>query len=593
MYNSLSRAAGADFNGSLSDGWRLSIGSDVYLWQEPLTGAITYHGPNGTTGEFFANGAGSYESPPGFKMDLAAASGGGWTLWDHDSGQTSVFNANGQLTQLKDRNNNVTSFSYSGAALTSIVGDQGPTAARTLTVTTAGGGAKRITGIAQNPGYGSSLASRSVSYGYNSSAQLTSITDVLGRSTSFGYGSSSGNLTSITAPGGAVTSFSYDSAGRVQTITQPTATSATAVTRFVYTGTTTTVAEPNTNQSQAVSAVPHTTYTLTTDGNKLIASSVDPAGKSRSATYTAMNDVASATDPAGTTTLDHNANGGESITGITGGSGSTSSFSYGNSGTSQYLPDGGTDAQGNASTYTFDGAGNGLSSTDAGNNTASVTYNSDGTVATSTGPGGAVTSYGYNADRQLTSMTPPSGTSLAASAYTWDGYGRLKTVTDGRGVVTTYAYDKADRVTGVTYSTAGTSVTGTGPVSYSYNTAGYLTARTDDSGTTSYGYDPLGRLTLRSNTANPGGVSYTYDKTGNLASATNAYGTTSYGYDARNLVTVMTPADNRIIRFGYDDSGRRVDTWFNTNSAHTTWAAHTHTDYTEEGTAPTSVDSFR
>ena len=79
------------------------------------------------------------------------------------------------------------------------------------------------------------------------------------------------------------------------------------------------------SESSSISSVPHTTYTLTDDGNKLIASATDPAGKDRSATYTAMNDVASSTDPAGTTTADHDANNGESLTGITGASGSTSS----------------------------------------------------------------------------------------------------------------------------------------------------------------------------------------------------------------------------------------------------------------------------
>src|SRR6185312_6245727 len=72
----------------VGSGWRLSTGSDVYLNNEPASGAVTYHGPNGTTGVFTPAGSGSYASPAGFTMDLAATPGG-WTLWDHDSGQTS------------------------------------------------------------------------------------------------------------------------------------------------------------------------------------------------------------------------------------------------------------------------------------------------------------------------------------------------------------------------------------------------------------------------------------------------------------------------------------------------------------------------
>jgi YD repeat-containing protein len=215
-------------------------------------------------------------------------------------------------------------------------------------------------------------------------------------------------------------------------VTQPTATGGTAVTRFAYTATTTVVADPNTDQAQSVSAVPRTTYTLTGDGQKLIASVTDPTGNVRSASYTPFLDVSSATDTAGTASGTYGANAGESLTGTTGQAGATSAFTYGTTASTQYQPASSTDAQGNSSAYTYNGAGNRLSAADAGNNTASVTYNTDGTVATATSPRGAVTSYGYTA-KQPTSITPPAGTTLAARAYTYDGYGRLRTATSGRG----------------------------------------------------------------------------------------------------------------------------------------------------------------
>lgn len=590
-YNSVTRTAAGSYDDytSIATGWRLSA-SDIRLVSLHDGYAVVYYGPNGLTGTFTADGSGGYTPPAGFKMDLAPVTGGGWTLYDHDSGDTRHFNSGGILTSLTDRNNNAVTYTYNGSGvLTSIASDVGGTGAKTLTVNHGGSGPYQVTGFTQTPdggGYGYGLPDRSVTYTYDSyTGFLTSITDTLGRTTGFYYGPNN-NLNTITAPGGAQTSFTYDNDGRVETVTQPTATSGvSAVTRFQYNAngqgatTQTLVADPNSNQSQSVSAAAHTTYDLTGDGQLLVSQTTDPAGKVRSTTYTPFDDVASATDPAGTTTYDHasSVNDGESLTGITSPTGAGSSFAYGNSAAAKYSPSSSTDGQGNSSTYTYDGAGNGLSATDAGNNSASVTRNSDGTVATSTSPSRAVTSYGYNTLGQQTSMTPPSGTSLGSKSYTYDGFGRLATVTDGRGITTTYSYDAGDRITQVSYSDY------TPSVSYTYSTAGEVHTRTDASGTTTYGYDPLGRLTSSSNTANAGGVSYSYDKAGNLASSTNAAGTTSYSYDTRELVTSMTDPFSRVIRFATDDSGRRTDTWFATNSDHSTFGAHTHTAYDASG----------
>jgi RHS repeat-associated protein len=595
VYNSTSRwNGGGGFATSLSSGWRLSTGSDVYLKREATTGAITYHGPNGLTGVFWpVAGTNTFRAPSGFTMDLTGDTTAGWSLYDHDSGDTRGFNAGGQLTTLKDRNGNATTFTYNGAALTSIVGEQGPTAARTLTVTTAGNGSKRITRISQSPAAGSGLEARSASYGYNADGQLTSVTDTIGRTTTLFYGWS-GNLNTVTAPGGAQTDFTYDELGRVQSISQPTADGGTAVTRVRYPAGATTIADANTDQSKDALSVPYTRYDLTTDGKKLVAKATDPTGNVRSTTYTSFNDVASATNSAGTTAYAHDSavNGGESLTGVTGASGATSSFSYGNTGMAQFLPSSGKDGQGNSSTYTYNGTGNKLSSTDAGTNNAKVSYNGDGTVKDSTSPSGAVTSYGYT-DKQPTSVTPPAGTSLAARSYTYDGFGRLKSAKDGNGVTETYSYDAADRVTRITYSS------GAADVVYTYDGAGNLASRVDGSGTTTYTYDPLGRLASRIHSSSPEKVDYTYDAVGNVATEKTTAGTTTYSYDSRSLVTRMTLSNGQLVDFGYDRDGRRVDTWTDTNAAHTAWASHTRTTYDASGrvtrvaTAKANDDSNR
>ena len=364
------------------------------------------------------------------------------------------------------------------------------------------------------------------------------------------------------------------------TVTQPTEQAGVeAVTRFSYPAGQTIVADPNSDQNVSISDAARTTYQLTGDGRLLVAKATDPAGHDRSATYTPQLDAATAANPAGTATFGYNeqVNGGESLTSTRSATGAGSSFAYGNTAqATRFQPTSGTDAQGRTSTFTYNGAGNQMSASNASSAQASVTRNADGTVATSKSPSNATTTYGYDGLGQLTSITPPTGTTLGKRTYTYDGFGRVATYTSGRGVTETYRYDKLDRVIEVDYSDATPSVT------YTYDARGSIDARTDASGTTDHGHDPLGRLTSRSHTANPGGVSYSYDKAGNLASATNAAGTTRYSYDTRNLVTRAVSPSGRVIDFAHDPSGRRTDTWFNATSTgydSTTFAAHTHTDY--------------
>ncbi|TQN35374.1 YD repeat-containing protein, partial [Blastococcus colisei] len=575
-YNGLTLAPGSRFDSAISPGWRFSTGSDVRV-KENSGARVTVYGPNGLTGTFFGQSGSStaYTAPGTMKATLTARSPGGtdgWTLTQHDSGDVYWFGGDGRLTELRDRNGNTTTFTYAGGALTEIAADQGDVDARTVEVQ-ADGSTGRITGLFQSPNYSQY---RSVSYDYDSNGRLASITDVLGRTTSFGY-SSAGDLSSITAPGGAETTFAYDAGHRVTTVTQPSDAAGDAVTRSSYDAGQTLVADPNTDPAQAVPAVPHTTYALTADGMLLAEKATDPTGAERSATFTPFQDVATTSNSSGTTTFGYAANGAESLTGVTSPTGAGSSYTYGNSAPAQYQPDSGTDAQGNTSTFTYDGAGNGLSAANAGGATAEVTRNADGTVATSVSPSGATMTYGYDADKQLTSITPPAGNSLGNRSYTYDGYGRIATYTSGRGITETYTYDEADRVLEVDFSDT------TPSVSYTYDSAGRVATRADASGTTTYTYDPLGRLASRVHTAGGGLLTYAYDLAGNLEAETDAGGTTEHGYDDRNLLTSTQTPDGRVIGYGYDTDGKRTDTWFATDDGNTSWAAHTHTDYDATG----------
>lgn len=568
VYNSASLLPGSRSVSAtmVSPGWSTRLGADVRLVLDSDNSTITYYGPDGRVGVFtpIAANPNTYTSPAGFKMTLTRQSG--WTLLDHESGDSTIFNSGGRPIFLDDREGGRSTLTYASGVLSRVDSDAGTTAARRVTVTTSGG---KLTGLSQ-----ASPAARSVAYGYTS-GKLTSITDALSRTTSFGY-DGSGRLASITAPGGGVTSISYDTAGRVASITQPTASAAAAVTRFSYSAGQTLVADPNTNQSLPITSVPRTTYAIGA-GMFMVNQATDPSGAVRAQTFTPFFDVASATDANGTATAGYDpaVNGGESLTSTSSPTGAGTSATYANpAGPSQYQPNSVTNAQGSTSLFTYSGAGNPASSSDAMAATASITYNTNRTIATATDPSGAVTSYGYDANGQLTSITPPAGNSLGARAFSYDAFGRLGTFTSGRGVIETYSYDAADRITGVAYSG-----TRSGSIAYTYTPAGYLSTRVDVSGTTTWTYDPVGRTASRVHTAFGGTFAYTYDKAGNIATESNPGGTTSYTYDTRSLVTRIIDHSGRTIDFAHDATGRRTDTWFATNTAHTTFAMHTHTDY--------------
>lgn len=164
---------------------------------------------------------------------------------------------------------------------------------------------------------------------------------------------------------------------------------------------------------------------------------------------------------------------------------------------------------------------------DALNNTTQIdqwggynpAYGSD--AATCLSPGGQSASgascdrmrtFRYDgASRMILASNPESGT----TTYSYDPNSNLQTKTDANGVVTTYSYDGLNRLTGKDYSD------GTPTVSYHYdaplqgwnfidqtfpawsgnlqtNVAGRLSYASTSGSTIVYGYDPVGRTTLKS-----------------------------------------------------------------------------------------------
>lgn len=585
FYNSL--AASSTPVSRLGKGWGLNYTPDVRVTLESDS-TVTYHGFGGLAGNFApVSGSSSYTAPGGFKADLVKTASG-WDLTERATQTKQSFDGSGALTTVTDRNGNATTVAQSAGAGSiadvAVVTPAGPSAARTISVKTTVSGVTNVT-----------QASRSMSYTRDSaSLQMTGVSDADGTASTFSY-NSAGLLQSVQAPGtsssiGEQLDFTYDSSARVTSVVQHDSSIGGAgdgTTRFVYQAgspVTTLVASPVTNQSQAVTAVPHTTYTLNADTR--VTKVVDAAGREQDASYTPNSDVASAStgvDGSSTVTNAYGANNGDSLTKSTTSTGASQSLGYGTAAPNQYLPSSGIDDSGNTSTFAYNGAGNQLSSTNASAAKGEVTWNSDGTPATAKSPnnGSNVTTYGYT-NKQVTSITPVTGASLGVRNYTYDTFGRLGTSTDGRGITTTYTYDADDRITDVLRSTGS-------HVQYLYNQAHRLKTVNivNDSsltGNLNYTYDQVGRIRTMNNAAFGGTVTYTYDKNSRIATSTNPAvgGTVTYHYDDAGVTTSMdypSGGTTKSMYFATDSHGRRTDQWVDANSTFTTWSSHLQTTY--------------
>ncbi|HEU5045282.1 MAG TPA: RHS repeat-associated core domain-containing protein [Nocardioidaceae bacterium] len=621
-FNSAYLAPGArQTTGSTGKGWRLpNAGPDFQLVKNP-TGSVSLFGPSGQVDLFrpTAPGSTNYTSVDGQKHTLDYLGGpdpnvpgspsASYRLTEHASGMRYYFNTALQLVAAYDRHQQKTSYSYdANGHLTQVVSSRGGAGANTATFTYSASNPGLIGSVTQSTATGPAT-SRTWTYGYDAGNHLASITDPAGQQTDFGY--TGDDLTSITTAGGSQTTFTYDAKHRVTSFTQRNSSwPGDSTTRLDYTdGTHTLVADANTDSGQPVSAVPHAQYWLTgADGSMdhmgrtrryLDADNTDLANPTRAYTYTPFGDYATITDAYGHQTSNAWTNSSESLSSTTLATGAVSSNAYANVNTATnptalYEPSSSTDPDGHTKTYSYDTYGSVAFVQDASSNKAQVTYHTDGTVASSTDPGNGsnATTYTENTStHQLTGLTPVTGSSLRARSFTYDGFGRIATATTGaldsggHEITLTYSYDQApsggigrlDRVASISYSD------GTATVSYTYTDDGQVATRTVGSVTTTYDYDALGRQTSVVTSGGGGTLDYYYDQAGNLVETVDGRGDTDYDYDPAERLVSMSDAFGHVTDFVNDKNRQRTDTWFATNTAHTSWTAHTHLTFDNAG----------
>jgi RHS repeat-associated protein len=376
-------------------------------------------------------------------------------------------------------------------------------------------------------------------YSYYADNLLKSVTDTLGRVTSFDY-DSQGNTTRITrldgTPNAVTSTFSYNGPfGQLSSATDPLGHAST----FLYDtqGNLTTAADPLNQQTHfaydaagrvisATDALNNTSQFSYFGGD--LASVQDPLGNVNQQFMDAIGRVISTTDAQG-----HAArlqfNGLNLLTQTTDAQGHIMQFSYDQNGNPVSL----TDALNHTIHYSYDNMDHMVNHTDSLLRSESYTYDANGNIISTTDRKGQVTTYAYDPLNRLkfvgfgTVINQGVATYESTISYTYDAGNRLVQSVDSAGGTITEVHDDLDR----------------------------LTSETTARGTISYVYDFAGRRTSMAIAGQPA-VNYTYDIANRLMQITQGTATTAFGYDSGNRRISLTLPNGVTASFSYDQNSR-------------------------------------
>jgi RHS repeat-associated protein len=491
------------------------------------------------------------------------------------------YDSEGNLTNMVDRNGNTTSYQYDLRQRR-----VGTTDALGQTTTTTYDGNNNVISMTDADG-------NTTIYQYDVQNRVIQVTDADSDTTSLGY-DAAGNVFSATDANGHVTTYTYDALNRVVTKTDADG----ELTQYQYDmggGCPACGATPGSNlvtkQTDANGNVAYYNYDELNrqvmmirkvgSTNDVINPGVDAV---TTFTYDAMNNVLSATEPDGNTTLyrydslNRQTNmvnaAGDSTTTLYDGvnnlitaispNGNITTFSYdamdretnrvdhvGPITASAYDAEGNlltlTDGNGNTTTYTYDALYRRTKTVDALGNVAKYFYDPVGNLLTNIDRDGNVTTYAYDPVYRQINTVDALGN---VTQYQYDAVGNRIDVIDAGGNVTQYQYDPVNRPIQETYADFTTRT-------YSYDAVGNRTNRTDQIGQiTTYTYDPLYHMIQRTY---PSGTNDTfgYDLSGRMITGTRGGWTITYAYDGANRLT-NTTQNGRTITYGYDIPGRTL-----------------------------------
>jgi RHS repeat-associated protein len=425
--------------------------------------------------------------------------------------------------------------------------------------------------------------------------RLAQATDPLGNSASAAY-DPNGNLAQTIDGNGHATRFSYDALDNLAQVTDAKA----GVTQYGY-------SVPGCGCTSGSDLIAHRnaageTRSLLYDFNHWLMQSTDAAGASTGFVYNSRGDIVQRTDANGKTMkfeydavhqlvhkvfpdgsdarFSYDANGNltaasnlnasltfsyddlNRLTSVTESRfGKTIQYAYNRNGLRTTL----TDSEGGATVYAYDAASNLTALTNPSGGAVQFTYDalnrpsalaySNGigtsaaydaagrltTIAYSSGQSGSMAARGRKRTNARASTAPNAGSALAQFLYSYDQNGNRTSIADLTGTHS-YQFDELNRLTAAAHPTLNAE-------NYSYDGAGNRTASANDS---NYSYDSLGRLTRAE------GVAYSYDANGNLVGRTDSNGTTAYTYDYENQLIGIAFPDGTTAAYLYDALGRRI-----------------------------------
>lgn len=412
------------------------------------------------------------------------------------------------------------------------------------------------------------------SYGFNAAYEQTSVTDPLGHTTTTLY-DAAGNQTSVTDALLDVTTYTLDAQNRVTGTTDPNG------------NTTQTLYDADGDQVGTVDALGHQSLTvLDMDGQTV--GSVNALGDLTQTQVDADGETTAVIDPDGNVTrYYYNTLGEQTLTVNPLGYATTAAYDTDQRVTSV------TDADGRQilTSYDNDSRETGevwKNSSGTTVNTVTYTYDKDSNMLTAADGSGTIT-MSYDALSRETVVTDVFGNTLT---YTYNANDQVTQRTDSGGGVQTYVYDNASRETSVQLSATSATVA---RADFGYNNRNDMTSVTRYSdlagstviGTTVYGYDPGDRVTAitnkNSSAATISYYDYTYDNADRVSTQTAVSGSTTftynYSYDNSNQLL-----SDGTTTYSYDANGNKTMTGYTTGPGNQLTNDGTYTyDYDNAG----------
>ncbi|MBV9470593.1 MAG: DUF4258 domain-containing protein [Abitibacteriaceae bacterium] len=235
------------------------------------------------------------------------------------------------------------------------------------------------------------------------------------------------------------------------------------------------------------------------------------------------------------------------------------------------------DRAGRATSYDYDNLKRLIYVQDAANHTLHLDYDKDDNLVHLRDANNHDTYWGYDTDNFVYQKTYHDGT---GETYRYSLFlDALDSTTDANGHTTRYTYDADLNPTGITYNTnlptypyPFSTYPTSWNVSYHYNTLNQTDTMTDDVGTTTYGYDLLGRPTTIDGPWDNDTLTYHYDNLGRVDwRQINGTNETDYHHDSLGrLDSVTSPAGT--FNFSYVGNTGRIQERVLPNGSHRTYS---------------------